>query len=140
VFLEYHKEGYLDTLLQPFSTPLSADIDLGNKPLLGQKPNIEPTAARFGTAYDPTRAYADVWPLDCNGQLATRKTTVTWLDRDERTVSVPYFHYSGGATAVNLPINAAGVTRVTETNQIIGTANVLVRPRAVSLWVLAPAP
>jgi hypothetical protein len=93
---------------------------------------------------DPTRAYVDVRPLDCNGQLATKKATVTWLDRDDKTVSVPFFSYSSGATAVNLPINAARVTRVvarvSETNQLIGMASVVVRPRAVTYLELAPTP
>ncbi len=145
VFLEYRREGYLDLLVQTASTsPLSADIDLNNIPLDDQKSQIGPTALRFGTTYDPTRAYVDVRPLDCNGQLATKKATVTWLDRDDRTVSVPYFVYSGGATAVNLPISAASVTRVvarvSETNQLIGMATAVVRARAVTYLALAPTP
>ena len=91
-----------------------------------------------------TRSHVRDRPLDCNGQLATKKATVAWLDRDDRTVSVPYFAYSGGATAVNLPINAASVTRVvarvTETNQLIGMATAVVRPRAVTYLELAPMP
>jgi serine/threonine-protein kinase len=145
VFLEYKRDGYLDLLVQASSTsPLSADIDLNNIPLDDQTSQIAPTALRFGTTYDPTRAYLDVRPLDCNGQVATKQATVTWLDRDDRTVAVPYFVYSRGATAVNLPINAASVTRVvarvTETNQLIGLATAVIRPRAVTYLELAPTP
>jgi hypothetical protein len=145
VFLEYRKEGYLDTLLLALSTPpLSTDVDVPNIPLLDQKSNIEPTASRFGTTYDPLRAYVDVRPLDCNGQMATKRATVTWLDRDDKTASVAYFHYSGGATALNLPLNPAKVTRVVArvagTGQLIGMAYVPVRARAVSLLTLAPTP
>jgi hypothetical protein len=43
-----------------------------------------------------------------------------------------------------LPINAARVTRVvarvSETNQLIGMASVVVRPRAVTYLELAPTP
>ena len=145
VFIEYKRDGYLDLLVQtPDTSPLSGDISLSNVPLFDQRSQIAPTALRFGTTYDPTRAFVDVRSRDCNGQLATKKTTITWLDRDDKTVSVPYFPYSGGATAVNVPINPASVTRVvahvSETNQLIGTASVLVRPHAVTYLNLAPTP
>ena len=109
-----------------------------------EKTNQEPRATEFGVAYDPTRAMVDVLPLDCNGQPATKKVELTWLDRDARTVARPYFGYSGGAIAVNLPVNAAGVTRivarVAETHQLISTATVAVRPRAETCVLLAPSP
>ena len=91
-----------------------------------------------------TRAMVDVMPSDCNGRLATKEVALTWLDQDAKTIVRPYFSYSGGAIAVNLPVNAAGVTRivarVADTHQLIGTASVAVRPRAETVVFLAPSP
>jgi serine/threonine protein kinase len=145
VFLELRKEGFLDTLLQEFSAPpLSADVDLGQIPLLEQGRNTGAAATSFGTTYDPTRGDVGVRPRDCNGQPASKKTTMTWLDRDDETTSVAYFNYGLGPHAFNLPINAAGITRlvarVAETNQLIATANVVIRPRAASLVSMSPTP
>jgi hypothetical protein len=145
VFFEFHKDGehYQDTLVH-FNTPLTVDTDVGRTVVYDEKTNQEPRATEFGVAYDPTRAMVDVLPLDCNGQPATKKVELTWLDRDAKTVARPYFGYSGGAIAVNLPVNAAGVTRivarVAETHQLISTATVAVRPRAETCVLLAPSP
>ena len=54
-----------------------------------------------------------------------------------QTATTPYFVYSKSAHAVNLPVNDAGivriVVRVAETNQLVTTANIVVRPGALSL-------
>jgi hypothetical protein len=145
VFFEYHKEGgrYQDTL-EHFNTPLTVDTDLGHTVVYDEKANQEPRAAEFGAVYDPTRAMVDVLPIDCNGRPATKEVELTWLDRDAKTVVRPYFGYSRGAIAVNLPVNAAGVTRivarVAATHQLIATATVAVRPRAETCVFLAPSP
>jgi hypothetical protein len=144
VFLEYKKAGYLDTLAHLNMPPLGGDLDMGSMPLLDPKVNAGAFASMLGTKYDPTRAHIGVKVTDCNGQPATKNVVVTWLDRDEQTATTPYFAYTGAAHAINLPINAAGitriVTRVTETNQLVATTNVVVRPGAASVVGAAPTP
>ncbi len=141
-YLEYRKAGYLDTLAHLNMPPIWGDQDLGPMVLLDPKVNVAAFASMLGTTYDPSRAVMGVFPVDCNGQPATKTVTVTWLDRDDRTASTPYFAYTGGAHAVNLPINAAGitriVTRVAETNQLVSATNAVVRAGAASF--VGPSP
>jgi serine/threonine-protein kinase len=144
VFLEAKKDGYVDTLLQLNMPPVSGDLDVGHTTLLDPKVNVGGYASMLGTTYDPARGHVQVDPIDCNGQHATKQIAVTWLDRDDRTATTPFFVYSGAAGAINLPINAAGVTRiavrVAETNQLIATTSVVVRPNALTWVSLAPTP
>ncbi len=134
----------MDTLANVNVPPIGGDLDIGQTKLLDPKVNAAPGAAMLGTRFDPTRATVDVLALDCNGQPAPKDVLVTWLDRDSQTATTPYFVYSQSAHAVNVPVNEAGVTRVVvrvaETNQLVATANVVVRPGALSLLTAAPAP
>ncbi len=144
VFLEYKKDGYLDSLANLATPPISLDLDLGPIPLLHPKVNVAGFASMLGTTYDPARAHIMMRPFDCNGQPAADKVAVTWLDRDDLTASTPYFAYLGTAGAINLPINAARLTRVavrvTETNQLVAMTSVVVRPGAVTFMGPVPAP
>lgn len=143
-FIEHKKSGYLDTLAHVNVPPIGGDLDIGLTKLLDPKVNAAPGAAMLGTKFDPMRATVDVLALDCNGQPAPKDVVVTWLDRDDQTATTPYFVYSKSAHAINVPVNDAGlvriVTRVAETNQLVTTANVVVRPGALSLVSVAPAP
>jgi serine/threonine-protein kinase len=144
VFLEHKKNGFADTLVHLNTPPVTGDLDVGRVLLPDPKVNIGGTATMLGTTYDPARAFAGVYPTDCNGQLATKKVAVTWLDRDNRTATLPFFVYSGKAIALNLPTNAAGVTRivarVADTGQVVATTSVVVRPGATTTVSLAPTP
>jgi Protein kinase domain len=144
VFLEYRKEGYREVLVHLNTPPLSGDLDLGRMDLLDPQVNVAAAASMFGTPVDPTRAWASVVPTDCNGLPATKKLTLTWLDRDDQTVTIPYFAYTGDTSAMNLPINGAGLTRiiarVTETNQLVAKTHLVVRPGVDSITQLVPTP
>jgi serine/threonine protein kinase len=141
IFLEYRKKGYADTLVQLSAPPVSADIDLGRVVIVD--PKIDPPSAS-ATALEPTRAVIALLARDCNGQPATQKSALTWLDADAATVTSGYFAPMGMAAAVNMPVNVAGITRVVarvaETNQLIATASVVVRPGAKTEVRLAPTP
>ncbi len=143
-FVEHKKRGYMDTLAHVNVPPIGGDLDIGQTKLLDPKVNAAPGATMLGTKFDPTRATVDVLAIDCNGQPAPKDVVVTWLDRDDQTATTPYFVYSKSAHAVNVPVNDAGVVRVVvriaETNQLVTTANVVVRPGALSLVNAAPAP
>jgi len=144
VFLEYRKPGLQDALVNLIMPPVTADLDVGGIALEDEKIEQEGTAINLGATYDPTRATVDVYPSDCNGQPATKRITLTWLDGDASTVTRGYFAYTGGALAINLPINAARITRivarVADTNQLIGIANAVVRARSNAEVRLVPAP
>jgi len=143
-FVEHKKGGFMDSLVHVSVPPIGGDLDIGQTKMLDPQVNAAPGASMLGTKYDPTRATVDVLALDCNGQPAPKGVVVTWLDRDGQTATTPYFVYSKSAHAVNLPVNDAGivrvVVRVAETNQLVTTANVVVRPGALSLVDAAPAP
>jgi hypothetical protein len=144
VFIEYRKPGFEDTLVQLNMPPVTADADVGRVELLDEKSEQEPTAAGFGATYDPTRATVDVYASDCNGQPASKKVALTWLDRDDATVTRGYSGYTGAPFVMNLPVGAAKLTRIVarvpETNQLIATASVVIRPRSNTEIRLSPAP
>lgn len=144
VYLEYRKQGYREVLLHLNTPPVSGDLDLGRMDLLDPQVNVAAAASMFSTPVDPTRAWASVVPTDCNGLPATKKLTLTWLDRDDQTVALPYFAYTGDTSAMNLPINGAALTRivarVTETHQLVATTHLVVRPGVDSITQLVPTP
>jgi hypothetical protein len=117
---------------------------VGQVVLWDQMANLETTVANLGARYVPARANLGVSVNDCNGQPAIKKTALTWLDRDGATLTQDYFPFSASARALNFPVNAAGITRivarVAETNQLIATANVVVRPNTCTGVTLTPAP
>jgi hypothetical protein len=94
--------------------PVSGDLDLGRMNLLDPQVNVAAAAS------------------------------LTWLDRDDQTVTIPYFAYTGDTSAMNLPINGAALTRivarVTETNQLVATTHLVVRPGVDSITQLVPTP
>jgi hypothetical protein len=142
VYLEYHQAGYEDTLVN-IGQPLTGDLDVGRVTLLNRKADVEPTAANFGATCDPTRASVDAYVADCNGRPAAKDIVLTWLDRDAATVTRGYFAYSGAAIAMNLPVNASGITRVVardSNNRLVATVHAVVRPGANTELRLAPAP
>ncbi len=124
--------------------PVTGDLDVGRVVLMEEKNEQEPQAMNLGTTYNPTRATVSFFPSDCNGQPAIKRVTLTWLDGDAATVTRGYSPYSGGAIAINLPINAARITRivarVAETNQLIGVANAVIRAKSNAEVRFAPAP
>jgi hypothetical protein len=140
IFLEFKKAGYADTLVQLSAPPVSADIDVGRVIVFDPKIDRPPPSQNV----DWTRAAIGLYATDCNGQSATRTSSLTWLDADDTTITIPHFFLSGGAMVLNLPINAARVTRVVarvaQTNQLIATASVVVRPGAHTWVRLPPAP
>jgi hypothetical protein len=144
VFLELKKSGFVDKLFQLNSPPVTEDLDVGPVFLPDPKVNIGGTATMLGTTYDPARASVGVLLADCNGQPATKEVAVTWLDRDNRTATLPFFVYGRSAIALNLPINTAGLTRivarVADTGQFVATTSVVVRPGAETKVLLAPTP
>ncbi len=144
VFLEYRKQGYREVLVHLNTPPLSGDFDAGRMDLLDPQVNVAAAVSMFGTPVDQTRAWVSVLPTDCNGLPATRKLSLTWLDRDDQTVTIPYFAYSGETSAMNLPINGAAITRVvarvSETNQLVATTHLVVRPGVDSITHLVPTP
>ena len=144
VFLEYRKEGYLDQLVQLSHPPLSVDVDLGQVILLDLKANVEPMARQLGTTYNAMGAILDVVTLDCDGQPAADKATLTWFDSDANTVTRSLYSYSGGPIAMNLPVNAANITRIAArakgTNHLITSASVVVRPGTSTTVYIRPTP
>jgi hypothetical protein len=144
VFLEYRKPGRQDTLVNLTTPPVTADLEVGRVSMEDEKSEQEPTAIDLGTTYDPTRATVYLLTRDCNLQPAAKRITLTWLDGDAATVTRGYIAYTGGAIAVNLPINAAQITRVvarvSDTNQLVGIANVVVRARSNTVLRLVPTP
>lgn len=144
VFLEYRKPGLEDTLVNLIMPPLTADLDVGRVLLLDEKVQQASTAMILGTTYDPSRATVDFFASDCNEQPAAKRIALTWLDADATTVTRGYFAYSGAAIAINVPVNAARITRIVArvagTNQLIGVANAVVRARSHIQVRFAPAP
>lgn len=144
VFLEFRKEGYLDSLVPLDFPPVSSALDLGPQLLVQASVNVSGTATMLGTTYDPSRAFVHIRPLDCNGQVATQEVAVSWLDRDARTSTTDYFGYTRSAVAINVPINSANLTRIVarlvDTNQLVVATGVVVRAGAVTHAELSPAP
>jgi hypothetical protein len=144
VFVEFKKAGYLDTLAHLNMPPLAGDGDLGSVPLWERQVDVAALSSTLGAKYDPTRGFVAVKVTDCGGQLATKDVVVTWLDRDAQTATMPFNAYTGSAHAINVPVNAAGITRiatrVAETNALVATTSIVVRPGAVSLANAMPAP
>ncbi len=144
VYIEHKKGGYMDTLAQVGVPPIMGDVDLGPVTMLDLKANAVGTAAMLGAKLDPLRAIVSVRAIDCNGHPAPKEVAVTWLDRDDQTAATPYFAYNKTAQAINMPVNEAGidriVARVAATNQLVATANVVVRPGAFSVVNVTPSP
>jgi hypothetical protein len=69
---------------------------------------------------------------------------LSWLDRDEATVTRDHFAYTGAALAINLPVNEAGVSLVVgrdpQTRRPLFAVHAVVRAGANTELRLAPAP
>jgi serine/threonine-protein kinase len=144
LFLEYRKAGFVDTVVNLVTPPLSGDVDVGRVQMNDRKANMEPTAASLGAVYDPSRASADIYISDCNGRPAAKEVALTWLDSDAATVARAHYPYTGGAIVMNLPVSPARLTRVVareaKTKRLIATVPVVVRPGANGDLRLAPTP
>jgi len=155
LYLELHKDGWLDTLLQLDTPPVAYDVDVGSV-TMDQRADIDAVGAAVGISYDPERAVAKVEVRDC-WLRPTADVALTWTDSDDRTA----VHTSAtpdpwNAVAVNLPVTLiqAGITdsgatpassRVTalqkSTMQFVAHTNLVVRAGAVTLApFLVPTP
>jgi hypothetical protein len=142
LFLDMRKDGYLHTLVLLSTPPVGSNIDA-----VGFLIRSEDAAALSApTVNDPTRSTVVVRVLDCHASVPSSSAgavNLSWLDTDRQTVLE---HTAAGADfdALNVPINAAHITRVvarlTATQQLIAAASAPVRLNAVTWATLLPTP
>ena len=139
VFLEFHKDGWLDHLLMLNTPPLSYDFDVGVVHM-DQRMDADRIAADLGASYDPTLALVKLSVSDCNLRPGTG-IELEW-DHPGAATIVPFGEWN--ALAVNLPVPPNRMIRVVArrtpavsqdggTAPIIATANLVVRAGAVTL-------
>jgi len=135
VYLEFHKPGWLDTLLMLNTPPLSYDFDVGEV-RMDQPDDIR--EIDLGVTYEPTLAVAKLRVSDCNLQPSTG-ISLDWADRGEAVIET-YQGRDWDAFAMNLPVPANGITRVTarlppapETGPLIAVAYLVVRKGTITL-------
>lgn len=117
VYLEFHKEGFLDDLVLLNTPPLSSDFDVGAV-IMDTRESVDQIADQIGTRYDPALALVKLTVFDCN----LRPSVDIDLDWSNRGMAVDGQSESNLYT-VNLPVvdsratgdaaaAAAGLTRL----------------------------
>jgi hypothetical protein len=145
VFLEFHKDGWLDDLLLLNTPPLSYNFDVGVVDMERRK-DVDGVAANpdFNTAYDPSLAVVKLRIGDCHLRQGTG-IDLSWAG-PAGAVIVPLFNMTKwDAIAINLPIPETRMVRVvarlknpataasSDAEPIIASANMVVRPGAITL-------
>ena len=143
VYLELHKDGWVDDLLLLDTPPLSYDFDVGTVAMdklvdvVAIASNVVPPVT-----YDPTLALVKKLRVsDCNLE-ASPGIELTWTDLGTATIaSVDINEW----VALNLPVPSNGRTRVVArltsptmsqdagTGPLIASVNLVVRPGAITL-------
>ncbi len=145
VFVEYHADGFLDTLVSLTTPPVSGAVDLGSLTMDSAASVALAATKDLHTTYDPTRAVVAVIPHDCTGRPASLIAQVAFPDADAQTKTLQPYPVTGEAVAMNLPVNAPAflarvAARVWGKPQIVATASVVVRPNAKTWVSLNPTP
>jgi hypothetical protein len=142
VFLEFHKDGWLDDLLMLNTPPLSYDFDVGVVHM-DQRIEADRIAADLGASYDPSLALVKLSVSNCNLRPDTG-IQLAW-DNPGGAAIAPSFNLSEwDAIAVNLPVPPNRTIRVVArktpaesqdggTAPVIATANLVVRAGAITL-------
>lgn len=136
VFLEFHKQDWVDTLLLLSTPPLSFPFDAGVV-LMDQRDSVEQIASDIGTSHDPELALVKVRVNDCNLEPSPG-ITLDWADAGAATLSPLSSSSSWSAIAVNLPIPPNLMTRLvarleTPSAPVVAVANLVVRKNTVTL-------
>ena len=154
VYLELHKDGWVDDLLLLDTPPLSYDFDVGAVAMdklvdvVAIASNIVPPAT-----YNPTLALVKLRVSDCNLR-ASPGIDLTWTDpsADQGTATIASVDINEWV-AMNLPVPSNGTTRVVArrtaptTSQdagpgpLIASVNLVVRSGAITLALfVTPTP
>lgn len=150
VYLELHKDGWVEDLLLLDTPPLSFDFDVGSVAMdklvdvVAIASNIAPPAT-----YDPTLALVKLRVSDCNLQ-ASPGIDLTWTDQGTATIASDDINQW---VALNLPVPSNGTTRVVARRTapttsadagpgpLIASVNLVVRPGAITLALfVTPTP
>lgn len=145
VFLELHKDAWVDDLLMLDTPPLSYDFNAGVVKMDTQDDITAIASNDLATSYDPSRAAAKLRVSNCNLQ-SSAGIDVTWSDSQGAT-SGSFDASEWNAVAVNLPVPANLTTRVVArlkdpnpatsqdggTGPFIASVNLVVRPGAITL-------
>jgi hypothetical protein len=136
IFLEFHKQDWVDTVLLLNTPPLSFPLDVGVV-LIDQRESIDRLAADIGTTYDPELALVKVRVNDCNLE-SSAGTMLDWGDAGAATISSLSAGNSWDAIAVNIPVPANLTTRLvarlaTPEAPVVAVANLVVRRNTVTL-------
>jgi hypothetical protein len=150
VYLELHKDGWLDDLLLLDTPPLSYNFDVGAVAMdtLADVATIAANTAPPAT-YDPTLAVVKLRVSNCNLQ-SSPGIDLTWADPGAATIAPGEMNEW---VALNLPVPANGTTRVVArradptasqdagTAAFIASVSLIVRPGAITLApFVAPTP
>jgi len=142
VYLELHKDGWLDALLMLDTPPLSYNFDVGAV-AMDKLADVVGAASRAAppATYDPTLAVVKLRVSNCNLQ-SSPGIDLTWTDRGAAAI-VPVDMNEW--LAMNLPVPSNGTTRVVArridptasqdagTGPFIASINLVVRPGAITL-------
>ncbi len=147
VYLELHKDGYLDDLLMLNTPPLSSHFDVGVVHM--ETPaDVDQIARNLNTTpatiYNPSLAVVKVRVGNCNLQRSAG-IDLTWAGQGGATI-VPLDNSQWDAIAMNMPIPTNETIRVvarkstststspnTSTEPLVASVNLIVRPAAVTL-------
>jgi hypothetical protein len=135
VFLEFHKDGWLDDLLLLNTPPLSYDFDVGVVDM-DTLESVQQLAIDSQTTYDPSLAIVKLTINDCNLR-PSRAIDLSWADQG--AAAIHQTDRTGwSAIAVNLPVSKTRTTRLVARLKepapaIIAAANLVVRENAVTL-------
>jgi hypothetical protein len=146
VFLEVHKDGWLDDLVMLNTPPLSYDFDVGIIHMEARQ-DVEQIAQDLKTApvtiYDSNLALMKLRVSDCNLQRSSG-IELTWAGQGNATI-VPLGNTSDwNAVVMNLPVPANQTIRVVArkapptsvdgaTPQVVASINLVVRGGAITL-------
>jgi hypothetical protein len=153
VFLQFHKQEWLDDLVLLNTPPLSFDFDVGDV-YMDQQPGLDRLAEGFQTSYDPNLAVVKLRIGDCNLRPSTR-IDLAWADPGQATIQESFDKNEWDEIAVNVPVPSTRSTRVVahlraaampgsldvQVEPIVAVVNLIVREGAVTLApFVAPTP
>jgi hypothetical protein len=153
VFLQFHKQEWLDDLVLLNTPPLSFDFGVGDV-YMDQQPGLDRLAQGFQTSYDPNLAVVKLRIGDCNLRPSTL-IDLAWADPGQATIQESFDENEWDEIAVNVPVPSTRSTRVVahlrdasmaasldvEAEPIVAVVNLLVREGAVTLApFVAPTP
>jgi hypothetical protein len=147
VYLELHKDGWLDDLLILDTPPLSYNFDVGAVAMdkladvVGAASRVEPPVT-----YDPALAVVKIRVSNCNLQ-SSPGIDLTWTDQGAAAIAPIDVNEW---VAMNLPVTSNSTTRVVArrtdpqdagTGPFIASVNLVVRPGAITLALfVTPTP